>query len=160
MDWREVRPDASGLVVMFPCKPASHARDVTLPGAGAVRMTMHACKASGGLYAVLSFDVASPDKVDAALEHLRASALANAGAQQAQAMPRAAPVPGATPYAKAGAWQWQGRTAQGEPAAHRSIVTARAMHLVQATVVLPGATVLPRDEQAVDTFLSSLRWPT
>ena len=26
LDWREVRPEASGLVALFPCKPDRHAR--------------------------------------------------------------------------------------------------------------------------------------
>jgi hypothetical protein len=42
LDWREIRPEDSGAVAMFPCKPTTHARKVQLAG-GEVLLTLYAC---------------------------------------------------------------------------------------------------------------------
>ena len=44
LDWREVRPEGSQARALFPCKPASHARTVSL-AARRVELTMYACAA-------------------------------------------------------------------------------------------------------------------
>ena len=76
LDWRESRPTGSGMVVLFPCKPDSHARQVQL-GPDAVRLELHACTAAGATWALAFADMGDPARVGPALVELRTSAAKN-----------------------------------------------------------------------------------
>lgn len=159
-DWREIRPVSSDALVLFPCKPASHARDVNLPSTGAVRMTMHACQVGSTTYATMHFRASTPAQVGAALEQLRQAALANTRADPGTVV--ALPLParqGATPYAQAGTWQWTGKLADGQPALQAVTLAARGLEVMQVSTLQAGASASQRDAEAVRTFLESLKWP-
>ena len=53
-NWREVRPEGSGVVLMMPCKPDSHARRVRLAGGDDGVHVFHAGTATGSGGQVLS----------------------------------------------------------------------------------------------------------
>ena len=78
LDWREVRPADTGAQLLLPCKPASHARELTLAGQK-VRMVLHACRAADTTWAVAWAELADPARTGPALAELKASAAANVG---------------------------------------------------------------------------------
>jgi hypothetical protein len=171
-NWREVRPDDSGLMTQFPCRPASHAREVTL-AEQRVTMTMHACEAGGATYAVAWFDAPTTGHVGQALAALKAAALRNTtGGGEAVPLPQTMPyvVAGATPHQQSGAWRWVGRTPKNEPLWVQFSAFARGQRVVQATITrvvtkpplaaASDAAAAGADIESTQTFFASLRWPS
>lgn len=149
LDWREVRPDDSGALVLFPCKPASHARALALAG-GSVRYVLYACSAGGATWGLGFADLGDPARVTTALAELREQAARNIEAPVPAL--QALSVPGATPNAAAGAATLSGRFPDGTAVQERMAVFAKGTRVFQATVV---SAQLPK--QHADTFLDSLR---
>lgn len=150
LDWREVRPAGSHAQLMFPCKPASHARSVALAGAQ-IEMSMFACTAGGVTYALAFADMADPALVTPALAELARAARANL---QADAPASAAPlrVPGMTPNERAAQWQIAGRLPDGRAVHERAAFFAHGTRVYQATALGPEL-----DADAVETFFGALR---
>lgn len=150
LDWREVRPAASAVVTMFPCKPASHARQVLLADRK-VELTLFACTAGDATYALSYADVREPSQVSAALLALKTSAWANV-----RALPPVSTQPmqqqGMTPNAEAARWQVTGQLPNGQTVQEAGAVFAHGTAVYQATVI--GARL---DEGAVQTFMDALR---
>ena len=136
LDWRQIRPEGWGLSVAFPCRPASHARQVPLAGPP-VELTLLACSTDGHTFAIASADLADPARVDPALRALGAAALANV--QGTAESEQAASVPGMTPYHAARLWQVSGRLPDGVPVRERVLVFGHGLRVFQATVVGPRA---------------------
>jgi hypothetical protein len=80
LDWREVRPDDSGVLALFPCKPASHARALPLAGS-TVRFVLYACAAGGATWGLGFAELGDPARVAAALTELREQAARNIAAR-------------------------------------------------------------------------------
>jgi hypothetical protein len=139
MDWREVRPQDSGLMLLFPCKPASHARSVAL-AAGQVRT-----------WALAVADVAEPARVGPALAELDAAAARNLGATQVRPLPLK--VHGVTPNPASRRVQIDGRLPDGSRVTEQVAVFAKGTQVFQATVL--GERI---DAEAADTFFGSLRF--
>lgn len=150
LDWRELRPGDSGLSVLFPCKPASHARRVTL-GSDALRLELHACTAGGMTWAVSFADVQDPARVAPALDELRAAAAHNLSAASAQRL--ALKVEGATPNAASQRVQLQGHLPDGRAVLMQVAVFAKGTRVFQATALGDGL-----DAEAADSFFDSLRF--
>jgi hypothetical protein len=150
-DWREMRPDGSGAVVSFPCRPSSHARKVRLAG-GDVELTLYACTAGDVTFALAWADVADPARVARAVDELRLSAAANIGAVSVQDLPLA--VPGATPNAGAGRWAMSGQRSDGQVVLEQMAVVVKGTRVLQATAL---GTKLP--DEAAETFFGGLRLP-
>lgn len=150
LNWREVRPDQSGLAVLLPCKPAGHARQLTLAGV-AVEMSLFACSTAGVTYAVGFADVAQPQLVGRALDELAMAAAHNIGSEGSHT---AVPVriEGMTPQPGAGRHAFSGQLPGGHRVAEHVAVFARGTRVYQATVV--GARL---DVEATETFFGSLR---
>jgi hypothetical protein len=150
LDWREVRPAGSQARALFPCRPASHARRVTLAGA-AVEMSLYACAAGRVSYALAFADMVDPALVTPALDELARTAHANL---QAPAPGSSAPlsVPGMTPNAQAALWTLGGLLPDGRPAQERVALFAHGTRVFQATAV--GERL---DAQALDSFFTSLK---
>lgn len=70
LDWRDVRPEGSGVLLLFPCKPDSQVRTLSLAGAP-VRLALHACSTGGSTWALAVADVGDPARVGSALTELR-----------------------------------------------------------------------------------------
>lgn len=149
LDWREVRPSGSDLVALFPCKPASHARQVALAGAP-VRTTLYACSTGGATWAISFADVQDPARVAPALVALRQAAAGNVGAAVGKSLDLR--VAGATPNPEAGRSVLNGRYPDGRVVQMQSAVFARGTVVYQATAL--GERL---DADALDTFYSSLR---
>lgn len=149
LDWREVRPADSGAVLLFPCKPASHARRVRLAGAE-VRLLMYACSAAGATWALAFADVGDPAQVGAALDELGAAAASNLGAAAAPGVP--VDVVGATPNPSSRRLAVDGTAPDGRKVAERLVLFTKGTRVFQATVL--GERI---DAQAAASFFASLR---
>ncbi len=149
LDWREIRPEGAGLVVLLPCKPSSYARKVRLAGQ-VVQLSLQACSADGLTWALATADMADPALTAAALGELKASAMANLGATTSTALPF--DLAGATPNAASGRLEMAGRLPDGKPVREQVAVFSKGTRVFQATVV--GAS-LPAE--AVEGFFVGLR---
>jgi hypothetical protein len=150
LNWREVRPEGSDLVAMYPCKPERFVRQVPLAGSK-VDMQLTSCAVDGVSYAVVQARVADPMQVGPALEALREAAAGNIGGQAASVAPFA--VGGMTPSPQAVRFSAEGRGADGTPVREQAGVFARGLQVYQATVVGPRL-----DGPATETFFSGLRF--
>ena len=56
-----MRPADSGITALFPCKPDSHARTVSL-AQQQVRLVLYACKAGGSTWALAFADMGDPSR--------------------------------------------------------------------------------------------------
>lgn len=149
LDWRESRPEGTGLVVLFPCKPENFERRVEVAGAP-VRMRLQSCAAAGSTFALGHFELADPARIGPALEALQAAMAANLG----DAAPRRQ------------AWSARGVNAQPEPVSlaaagklgdgtavrAQAVFFAKGLRVYQASVV--GARL---DDPALETFFSGLK---
>ena len=151
LDWREIRPEDSGAVAMFPCKPTTHARKVRLAG-GEVLLTLYACTADDTTWALAFTDLADPARVGRALDELRLSAAANIGAGAPRTLPLA--VEGATPSTAAGRVALEGKRSDGVAVQEQVAVFAKGTRVFQATAI--GAR-LPAE--GLDVFFDGLRTP-
>ena len=149
LDWRELRPEGSGLAVLMPCKPDQQARRVSLASTQ-VRLVLHACSAAGTTWGVAFTDIGDPARVGAALDELRVSAAKNLGAAEATELPLQ--VAGATPNPASQRVQFQGHMPDGRSVTEQTAVFAKGTRVFQAVAV--GPTLEP---EAVATFFGSLR---
>jgi len=149
LDWRELRPAGTSVQVLLPCKPASHARRVTLAGAE-VEMALYACRAADATWAIAQADLADPSRVTAALDELARAAQRNLGSATAPSQP--ASVPGMTPNASARVWRIDGRLPDGRAVVDTVVLFAHGTRIVQASVIAERA-----DAAALATFVESLR---
>ncbi len=150
LDWRELRPAGSSAQLMFPCKPASHVRQVTLAGA-AVEMSMFACSAGAATYALAFADMADPARVTPALAELARAASTHL---QPSVPPSSTPirVQGMTPNDQAARWQIAGRLPDGRAVQEQAAFFAYGTRVYQATVV--GERL---DAESLETFFGALR---
>jgi hypothetical protein len=151
LDWRELRPADSGLTVLFPCKPTSHARQVSL-GPDAVRLELHACTAAGITWAVAFADTQDPARVGPALAELRTAVAYNLSAASAHPLPLPLKVEGATPNPASQRVQFQGRMPDGRAVTEQVAVFAKGTRVFQAVAL--GEKL---DAEAADSFFGSLR---
>jgi hypothetical protein len=149
LDWREVRPPDSQLQLLFPCKPVTQARKVTLAGQ-TVRLSMHACSAGGQTWALAHADLGDPRHIGAALTELMSSAAANVGT--VAGAPQSLRVTGATPHADSARVRFAGELPDGTAVTEEVAVFTYGTRVYQATAL--GA-VLP--QEAAQTFIASLR---
>lgn len=150
LDWREVRPIGSAVVAMFPCKPASHARQVSLAGR-VVELTLYACTAGEVTYALAYADMRDPGDVGKALSALKTSAWSNVRATPPSTTPPMQQ-PGMTPNAESVRWQVVGALPNGQSVQEAGAVFAHGTWVYQATAI--GARL---DASAMQTFLDALR---
>lgn len=150
LDWRDVRPQGSGLTLLFPCKPSAQERRVVLAGQP-VRLALHVCSAAGQTWGLALADLGDPGLVGQALADLQRSAAANIGAapQPLQALT----VAGATPHAASVRARLNGRLPDGEPVRMQVAVFTRGTVVYQASAL---GTAL-QDEPA-EVFLASVRF--
>jgi len=153
LNWREVRPEGSDAVVMFPCKPQRLARVLLLAG-NPVEMHLSSCTAEGVTYALSDAAVDSPVQAGPALRALSAAAANNIGAA-ADAASAPLAIPGMTPNDAARRWSLQGRGADDKPVREELAVFTRGRRVYQATIVGPAI-----DTEAAGTFFSSIQLPS
>jgi hypothetical protein len=150
LDWRDVRPEGSGLVLTMPCRSKPQVRTVHLVGQP-VQMTLQACTAAELTWGIAFADVGDPARVAPALDALHAAAAQNLGAARATTLPFA--LAGATPNEPHRRSAFDGKLPGGAAAQEQVAVFARGTRVYQVTVLGPR---LPAD--AVEAFFSSLRF--
>ncbi|MCR5885178.1 hypothetical protein LRS03_20860 [Rhizobacter sp. J219] len=149
LDWREIKPDDSDAIAMFPCKPTTDARMVSLAGAR-VRMVLVACRAGDATWALAFADMADPAKVTQALQDLRSANASNLkGTPTVIGEMRLA---GMSPNPQAERVRVQGRLPAGDEVVLESGFFARGTRVYQATVM--GKAV---DAEALATFFDGLK---
>jgi len=151
LNWREIRPEGSGAVALFPCKPSSHVRTVRLASSSAP-MALYACTTGGVTYALAHAEVGDPRLVGPALSELRTATAANLAAQAQD--DAALQVQGMTPNDHAGRVRMVGKLPNGDPAEATAAFFARGTRVFQATVVGPQL-----NAQALETYLGGLKFP-
>lgn len=149
-NWREVQPESSGLVAMFPCKPKSFERQVMLAGSK-VTMRLISCSVEGTVYALAHAALDDPARVTPALAELRTAAAANIGGHPTEL--GALAVDGMTPNPLAQKLAIQGRAADDAAVQEQAGFFAKGMQVYQATIVGPEI-----DGHSADTFFSGLRF--
>lgn len=152
LDWREVRPEGSGALAMFPCKPSIETRSVALAGAP-VRMSMAVCRAGGATFGLAFADLQDPSRVAPALQAWREASAANLGAAVEVVGPLQ--VPGMTPNPQAQRTRARGQMPDGAALSQDAAYFTRGTWVFQATVTAPGA-----DRDAVDAFFGGLKLPS
>lgn len=151
LDWRDVRPEDSGLLLQMPCRPGAVERRLDLAGTPQ-RVVLHSCSADGLTWGLAHADVGEPARVTPALQAWRDAAAANVGAAPAAGAPLQ--VPGATPSPAAARLRLQGRRPDGEAVQMQLALFTRGTLVFQATVLGPQVPA-----EAADTFFGSLRFP-
>ena len=152
LDWREVRPEASDVQALMPCRPQHAERRVPLAGQ-AVKMHLESCSAGGLTWGLAYADLGDPARVGNGLAALQASAAGNIGAPPVE--PERQAVPGSTPQPRSGRSVLQGRSPEGKPVQMHVLVFARGTTVFQASAV--GEAV---SAEAAQTFFSSVRFPS
>lgn len=151
LNWREVRPPNSGVLAMFPCKPAHEMRRVPLAGPP-VSLAIQACSTGEVTYALSYADVGDPTRVGPALQSLRAAVVSNVSGRLSSQRPLQ--IPGMTPHPEAVQFEVQGHLPNGSAVKERAAVFSKGTRVFQATVF--GA---PLDAEASETFFGGLRLP-
>ena len=151
LDWRNVRPEGSGLLLQMPCRPGAVERTLALDG-GPQRVVLHSCPADGLLWGLATADLGDPARVAPALQAWRDAAAANIAAAPAEAV--ALQVPGATPSVASGRLRLQGRRPDGAAVQMQLALFTRGTLVFQATVLGPQV-----PDEAADPFFDSLRFP-
>lgn len=150
LDWRESRPEGSRAQLMFPCRPASHARTVALAGRS-VEMTMVACSAGQTVFALSFANLEDPTLVGPALDELGVAFRAHVQpSRPAASQPLA--VPGMTPHPRAVQWRQAGALPDGRAVEERAALFSHGTVIYQATML--GARL---DDQAQETFFGALK---
>jgi hypothetical protein len=153
LDWREARPEGSGVVMLFPCRPDRHERVVRV-SAAAVQMQLHSCRAGGATFSLAVADTADPGQVTPLLAALRAQATANlSGASVEETLPSIA---GSTPNPQSVRLRIDGKRPDGRPVVAHAAFFVKGLRLYQATVLGTGE---PVGAEALETFFASIRLP-
>ena len=161
LDWREVHPADSAAQLLFPCKPASHAREIDLAGAR-TKVTLYACEAAGMTWALAFAQLADPGALSTALLAWRKAAESNVGATQSLEVKQAVTqgvtqtltvsLPGQTPNPQAGRFRITGHRPDGTPVSSEVLLAAKGTQVIQVTAL--GSEL---DAAAVETFMQSVR---
>ncbi len=154
LDWREVRPDGAHLALMFPCKPASNARNVDMQGRQ-VRTFLIACKTADQSFSLSYADVGDPALVGAALKQMRESLTAKLlpSAVQPVASATSLKVSGMTPNPQALAQPLSGQMPDGSAVSGIVAVFARGTVVYQAVVLGPQ-----HDAVAQEGFVNAIKF--
>ena len=150
-DWREARPEGSGVAMMFPCRPAKEERTTRL-GAAALPMQLHSCSAGGATFSLAAIDTADAADVTATLDALRAQTatnLAGPASEQGAFAP-----PGATPNPRSARVAIVGARPDGRRVVAQAAFFVKGLRLYRATVL--NADVAGGLE-AADTFFGAIR---
>jgi hypothetical protein len=148
LDWRDVRTDAAGLQLQFPCRPAQQQRTLALAGAPVV-LTLLVCSADGQTFGLAHADMSDPARVQPALRELAAAAARNVNGKPTRSAPLQ--LSGATPNDASLRQRLAGRLPDGKPAQMELALFAIGTRVFQASVL--GEEL--RDE-ATETFVNSL----
>ena len=149
-NWRELRPDAAGVQLLFPCRPSTAQRSVALAGA-LVKLTVHSCQAGNQTWGLSYAQVDDPGRVNDVLGGLQAAAARNIGAPAGAIAEQ--PVPGASPQARNGRLRLDGALPDGKVVRIDTLLFAKGSWVFQASAIGEAA-----PSEAIETFLGSIRF--
>lgn len=151
LDWREVRPEGSGVTMLLPCRPSRLERTVRI-GEASLPMRLHSCTAGEATFSLVVADAGTAARAAGLLPAMRSAAIANiAGVATPLPLPA---IDGATASAQSGLLRIVGRLPDGRPVVEHAAFFVRGSWLYQATVVSAGEPVGP---QAIDDFFRAIR---
>lgn len=158
LDWREVRPEGSGVVALLPCKPDRAERVVPLGGSPRT-LRVVGCDAGGATFALMRTELPDPGAAGATLAGWRTATLAHVRATGVA--PLAFTPRGSLPLAESVRVQARGQAPDGQPIQMQAVWLARTqgtgVELVHAVVYgLPGERGLA---DAAEAFFSGIRLP-
>lgn len=148
-DWREIRGEGAGYMVMLPAKPASHTRGVNLDGTQ-VQMTMTGAETDGVSFTVATAQLSDAEQAVKALQAMKQAMLRNLGGSVKQDKP--VQVSGATQATELTATG--GADASGRPRLMVARFFVRGNRVFQM-VVLGRENAVP--QEAVETFMTSFK---
>lgn len=149
LNWREVRPEGTDLLLMFPCKPEQQTRALSEPGAPAeARMGLARCEAAGLGFSLSWSDVPDPAQSNPALKQMKEAVIA--GTKLPAGEPQALQLIGMTPGTEAVSLSLGAPNGKGQQA--RLAVFARGLRVYQLLMIGPRA-----DAAAWEGFLGSLK---
>lgn len=149
-DWREMRVDGTGLVVMLPCKPDKGTREVPLAGR-TVPMQGLGCEAGGATFAVMFADLGDAGRSAEVLAQWNLATLANLRAPGGRSDPFLPAGGIALPTSVQVAAT--GQRADGKTVESRAAYFARGGRVFQAIVFADRLR-----PEAADPFFQSLRF--
>jgi len=150
-DWREARPEGSGVALMFPCRPVTEERRTRI-GAVVAPIHLDSCAAGGAIFSLAAIDAADPAGVTAMLDSIRvqtATNLAGAATERGAFAP-----PGATPNPRAGRVAIDGKRPDGRRVVAEAAFFVKGVRLYQATVLNAD---VAGGREAADTFFGAIR---
>ena len=150
-DWREARPEGSGVALLFPCRPVKEERRTRI-GAAVTPIQLHSCAAGGAVFSLAAIDAADPAGVTPMLDAIRLQAAANL-AGTATDLGAFAP-PGATPNPRNGRVAIAGKRPDGRRVVAQAAFFVKGVRLYQATVLNADVAGGP---EAADTFFGAIR---
>ena len=150
-DWREARPEGSGVALMFPCRPVQEERRTRI-GAAVTPIQLHSCAAGGAVFSLAAIDAADPAGVTPMLDAIRLQAAANL-AGTATELGAFSP-PGATPNPRSARLAIDGKRPDGRHVVAQAAFFVKGLRLFQATVLNADVAGGP---QAADTFFGAIR---
>lgn len=157
-NWREVRPDNTGLTLLLPCKPDKAEKTVPLGGRQPVELRMLGCDAGDATFAVAVADIGDASRTEAVLAQWQALTLANmkagpvgtgAGATQVSSF-RPAGMPTGAPALLVKA---QGSRADGRAVAGQAAYFSRGSQIFQVVLYADAMSA-----EVAETFFSSLKF--
>lgn len=141
-DWRDYRAAEAPYSVLFPGKPASHTRTISLDGREAA-MTMTAAEVDGTVFAVGSAVLPDAPQAEQAARSMRMAMVRNIGAIVSNEA------------VKDGGVELEAHgMSNGRPMQLHGMFVARGAHAYQVIVLGPDKAV---DAENIDTFLRSFK---
>lgn len=150
-DWREARPEGSGVAAMFPCRPVKDERRTRI-GTAMLQMQLHSCSAGGAIFSLAALDVADPVAVTPMLDAFRdqtAATLAGPATEQGPFSP-----PGATPNPRSARIAIVGARPDGRRVVAQAAFFVKGFRLHRAMVLNADVAGGP---EAADTFFGAIR---
>ena len=130
-DWREARPDGSGVALMFPCRPVMEERRTRI-GAAAAPIQLHSCAAGGAVFALAAIVAADPAGVTPMLDAFRVQTVANL-AGTATELGTFSP-PGATPNPRSARVAIDGKRPDGRRVVAQAAFFVKAVSYTHLTL--------------------------
>ena len=152
LNWREVRPEGTGLALLLPCKPDKAQKVVPL-GGQPTQLSMLGCDADGATFAVAIADVGDPLQTASVLALWQDLTLANMKATSESRQPLPLKIPGASPATPVTRLQAQGQRADGTAVDGQAAYFAQGSQLFQVVMYAPR--IAP---EVAETFFSSLKF--
>lgn len=155
LNWREVRPEATRLALLLPCKPDKAQKQVPL-GGQATTLSMQGCDAGDATFAVAVATLPDATRVADVLAQWQAATLANMKAAPGSGRTTTLRLSGVNAPAQAVLVSAQGQRTDGTVVHGQAAYFADGAQVFQA--VMYTGKVNAASAETAETFFSSLRF--